>query len=192
MAGERLLDGVALGAAAAFEVRVRREQHSRRAEAALGGVVLVECRLYRRERFRRAEALRGRDVDAFHRRDGREARPTGRSVDEDGARSTTALLAACLRARDPELLAEHVEERGQRAALDLVLDAVDDEVHPASPSCARARLHEHRQRPLPVPGGRERVVGERHIREGGLAGGLRVGGLRLGRRQPDGVRRGTG
>src|SRR5204863_2256095 len=49
--------------------------------------------------------------------------------DEDRAGTAAALLAACLRARDAELLAEHLQERRQRRAADGVFHAVYGQSH---------------------------------------------------------------
>ena len=124
VAAERLEHLVALDRAAlALDQRGRGDDHARRAEAALRGVVVVERGLHRRELLRLAEAFERRDRRAVDRRDRRQARPARLAVDEHGARAAAALLAAGLRARDLELLAQHVQERGERRARDLVLDA---------------------------------------------------------------------
>src|SRR5207244_11355632 len=60
------------------------------------------------------------------------------AVDEDGARTTAALVTAGLRARDVELLSERREERDERRALEVVLHAVDDEFHRSPPRLASA------------------------------------------------------
>ncbi len=101
--------------AAAVDVGLRGEHHPARAEAALGGVVVRERLLHDAEAPGRAEALDGRDLGAVDGRDGRQARAPRAAVDEHGAGAAAALLAAGLRARDPELLAQHVEQRGERA-----------------------------------------------------------------------------
>src|SRR6185437_9832343 len=92
----------------------------------------------RREVLRLAEALNRGDRRALHGSEGRQAGAAGRAVDEHGARAAPTLLATRLRARDLELLAEHAQERGQRRAPELALDAVDRQSHPAS-SAASAR-----------------------------------------------------
>ena len=83
-------------------------------------VVLVERGLDGREPLRRAEALDRRDLRAVDRGERQQARAPGLAVDEHRARAAAALLAAGLRARDPELLAQDVQQRRERGALDLV------------------------------------------------------------------------
>ena len=123
VAAERLEHLVALDRAAlALDQRGRGDDHPGRAEAALRGVVVVERGLHRRERLGLAEALERRDRRAVDRRDGRQARAARLAVDEHGARAAAALLAAGLRARDLELLAQDVQQRRERRARDLVLD----------------------------------------------------------------------
>src|SRR5206468_441319 len=102
--------------AARLEVGMRGDQHAGRAEAALHPVVVDERLLDRREPLGRAEPLDRQDLGAVDRRDGDEARAARLAVDEHGAGAAAALLAAGLGARDPELLAEDVEERCERWA----------------------------------------------------------------------------
>src|SRR4029079_15098566 len=76
--------------------------------------------------------------------DRRQARAAGLTVDEHRARATAALLAAGLRRRDVQFLAQDAQERGEGVGADLFLDAVDREVdwhpHPSlQPSCPSAR-----------------------------------------------------
>src|SRR5207302_2869603 len=87
----------------------------------------------------RPEAFDRRDLRAVDRGDGDEARAPRLAVDEDGARAAAALLAPDLGAVVAELLAEHVEQRRERWAFDLVRPAVDAQVHRASSSWASAR-----------------------------------------------------
>src|SRR5581483_4083057 len=131
VARERLLDGVPVGARLAAGQRLDGDHHPRRAEAALRGVVVVERLLHGGHPLRRAEALHGGDRGALDGRDRQQARTARLAADEDGARAAASLLAARLRARDPELLAQHLEERRQRRAGDRPLDAVHGEVHAA-------------------------------------------------------------
>ena len=113
VAGERLLDRLAVVAAARVDVRLRGEHHPGRAEAALRGVVVRERLLDRRQVVGVAEPFDRRDLGAVHGGERQEAGAAGLAVDEHGARAAAALLAAVLRAQDPELLAEHVQQRRQ-------------------------------------------------------------------------------
>src|SRR5581483_11106501 len=110
------------------------------AEPALRAVARVERGLHDREALRRAEPLDGRDLGAVDRRDRQQARAARLAGDEHRAGAAAALLAAGLRARDPELLAQDVEQRREPGALDLVLDAVDGESHLSLPTTARPGL----------------------------------------------------
>ena len=85
--------------------------------------MVVERRLHRRQRLGLAEALERRDLGAVDRRDGGQARAARLAVDEHRARAAAALLAAGLRARDVELVPEDVQERRERRARDVLLDA---------------------------------------------------------------------
>src|SRR5439155_11639217 len=130
---ERMLDLLPVGLRRPLEQCVRGEQEARGAEAALGAVVLVERSLDVSEPLRRAEALDGRDLGPVDRGDGQQAGAPRLAADEHRAGPAAALLTAGLRARDPELVAQDVEERPERWARDLALDAVDGEFH-RSPS----------------------------------------------------------
>src|SRR5207253_9371052 len=79
-----------------------------------------------------------RDLRAVDGRDRRQARAPRLAVAEDRAGPAPALLAAGLRARHVELVAQYVQERGERRAEDLLLDPVDGQLH-AVPSWSRAR-----------------------------------------------------
>jgi hypothetical protein len=67
-------------------------------------------------------------LEPFHRRDGgavglcdeRETAPRGRAVDQHGARPADAVLASDVRARQPEIVAQEVDE--QQAGLHVTLD----------------------------------------------------------------------
>src|SRR5581483_1305498 len=137
VAGEGGLDVGARRARFVLEQRMRGDEEARRAEAALRAVLLVEGGLDGREARGRAEALHGRDGGALHVRERQEARAARLPVDEDGAGAAAALLAAGLGAGDPELLAKRGQERGERRAVEVALDAVDGQVH-RTPSRARA------------------------------------------------------
>src|SRR6185437_13349292 len=123
VAAERVLDLVRPDEPLALDQRMRREDEAGGAEPALRGVVILKGLLNRREALGLAEALDRGDLGAVDRRDRGQARPARLAVDEDGAGPAAALLAAGLRARDPELLTQDVEQRPERMALDLALDA---------------------------------------------------------------------
>ena len=122
--------------------RRRGHHHARRAEAALRRVLVVERLLDRRQADAVREALERRDLGALDRDERRQAGAPRLAVDEHGAGAAAALLAAGLRRRDVELLAQDAQERGEGVGADLLFDAVDYEVHrhpPLQPSCPSAR-----------------------------------------------------
>src|SRR5260221_6933417 len=123
---ERILHFVALDRSALpLDQCGRREHHARRAEAALRCVQLMERGLHGREALGLAEAFERRDRRAVDRRNRRETRTPRLAVDENGARAAAALLAAGLRARDLELLAQDVQQWRERRTRDVVLAPVD-------------------------------------------------------------------
>ncbi len=85
-----------------------------------------------------------------------------------------------------------MEKRRQRRARELALDAVDGEVHVVLLELAEGPPDEDGQRSLAVPRGGERVVGEGHVLDGGLAGRVRVVRFGLGGGEPDGRAVGAG
>src|SRR5689334_2872710 len=111
MTGECMLDVVARRVRLALEQRVRRHQEAAGTEATLRSVLAVERGLDGAESLGRAEPLDGRDLRAVDRGQRQQARAPRLAVDEHRAGAAAALLAARLRARDPELLAEHVQQR---------------------------------------------------------------------------------
>src|SRR4029079_2497283 len=114
----------------------RRDHEAGRAEPTLRPVLLVERRLDGRELAGLAETLDGRDARAV---DGGERDETGAprlAVDEHRAGAAAAFLTARLGARDPELLAQRVQERVQRCERELAFGAVDGQLHRSS---SRAR-----------------------------------------------------
>ncbi len=141
VAGQRLRDRLLVVTSRhSLDVRVRGEQHAGRAEPALHPVVVDERLLHGREPLRRPDALKRRDaraVDGGHRRQARAPRLT---VHEHGAGAAATLKAAGLRARDAELLAQHVQERSEQRGRNLVLDSVDVELHPQPPRRDRRGL----------------------------------------------------
>src|SRR5439155_13028101 len=106
------------------------------AEAALHAVVVDERLLHGSQSVRRADALDRRHLGAVDRGDWEEAGSARLAVDQNRARAAAALVASRLRARDPELLAQDVEQRGQKRAVRRVRDAVDADPHATS---SRAR-----------------------------------------------------
>src|SRR5581483_6939858 len=79
------------------------------------------------------------DLGTVHRRHGGQAGAARLAVDEHGARAAATLLAARLRARDGEILAQDVEQRRQGAAVDVVDGAVDRQGHETAFSRVSAR-----------------------------------------------------
>src|SRR5207237_1017244 len=124
----RALDRVERGVLLAVEERLERHDHARRAEPALERVALDELALERVRLVGRADPFDR--LDALSRAVVREehARDDGLGVDDHGARAARAAVADVLRSRDPETLAEEVEERRPRLAGERDRLAVQDEV----------------------------------------------------------------
>src|SRR5439155_24380723 len=103
----------------------RGHQHARRAEAALEPVVLVEGLLQRvklavlHQAFDRPE-LGALGLDREH-----DAGARGLAIEQDGARAADPVLTAHVRAGEPEVFTEEIDEELPRLAAPLVLDAVD-------------------------------------------------------------------
>ena len=91
--------------------RGRRDDLARRAEAALERVLLDERPLQRRQRALVAEALDRRRRRALGLRGEQDAREHRAPVDEHGAGAAGALGAGDLRAREADLVAQHLGER---------------------------------------------------------------------------------
>src|SRR5262249_256626 len=121
-----------------LEQRRRREDHPRGAEAALRAILLVEGGLDPGHVLRGAQPLERGDRRAVQRGERGQAGAPRLAVDQNGAGPAAALLAAGLGAGDSELLAENVEQRGERRAGDLVREPVDVQLHQA-PTSASAR-----------------------------------------------------
>ncbi len=105
-------------------------EHPGRARAALGAAAGEERRLERRERAGGPEALDRLDAPSLGlaRRD--EARARLLAVDPDRAGAAVAGVAADLGARQPEVLAQDVDETPAPVGVDLDGAAVDGQSHP--------------------------------------------------------------
>ena len=99
------------------------------------------------------EALDGRDVEAVLRDGEQQAGVRAAAVDEHGARAALAVVAALLRPGEPELLAQHVEERRARVDLDPVVGFVDAE------GDVGVMGHTRHSRQAPSPAKRKRSSG---------------------------------
>src|SRR3954453_11592356 len=114
-------------AAAGRTIECRQRHHDpRRAETALEAVLGTKGgRDPAQRRVRRGQALDRRylrpvGLDREH-----QAGPDGGAVDEDGARAADAVLAADMRAGQPEVVAEKVRQQQPRRHARLELAAVD-------------------------------------------------------------------
>src|SRR3954471_24588222 len=93
------------------EHRHRRADLPRRAIAALIAVMLHEGGLHRVQIVRRAQPFDGGDaVTLVHHGEG-EAGEHPTTADDDRARAALAVIAALLRAREMQVLAQRVEDR---------------------------------------------------------------------------------
>ena len=125
-----------------IEQVARRHQDAGSAEAALERVVLPEGRLQRRQLAVSGEPLHRLDPRAVHLRREHEAGANGGAVDPDRAGAADAVLAADVRAPQPQLMAQEVREQQPRLHLLAAEPAVDldrDRNHGASNAFRQAR-----------------------------------------------------
>ena len=113
---DRLADGRRIGRRVALQEIVRGEQHARRAEAALERVLRAEGLLELGDRAALGQALDRLDAAAVRLGGQHQAAAHGRAVHAHGARAAHAVLASDVRAGQPELVAEEIDEvlRGPR------------------------------------------------------------------------------
>ncbi len=121
VAGDRLDDLGARRSGIAREQRVRGQDHRRRAVAALHAVRLAERILHGRELARPGRhALDGGDGVAVGLHREHQAGAHRRAVDQHGAGAAHAVLAAGMRAGEPQPLAQAIEQARARLDLDRV------------------------------------------------------------------------
>jgi hypothetical protein len=106
----------------------RGQQHPRGAEPALQSVMLVEGLLERMELAVLRQPLHGRQLGAVGLHGQHQARPRGLPVDEDRAGPADAVLAPDVGPREPEVLADEVDEQLAGRAAALPRGAVDGEL----------------------------------------------------------------
>src|SRR5581483_2086233 len=111
----------------AAQERGRRDQHARGAEAALHAAVLEERLLQRAQPAPPGKPLDGRDAPALRLQREVRARVHRLVVEQDHARPALGVVAALLRPRQTDVLANRTEERRVRIELDRVVDAVHGE-----------------------------------------------------------------
>ena len=107
--------------------RHRRQDHSRRADAALRSAVRDERFLHRVQLPAVRNAFDRRQRRALHLQDRRQAAVDQLAVEEHRARAALPLAAAFLGAGQVQLLAQHVEQPRHRVGLDADGLAVDGE-----------------------------------------------------------------
>ena len=120
--------------AAALEQVGGGEQDPRRAEAALEGVVRAERLLQRAP----LEPLDGLDLGAVGLHGEQQAGADGDAVEPDGAGAADAVLAADVRAGQPERVAQEVGEQQARLDLFAVAPPVDGDVDHVTRPTARS------------------------------------------------------
>jgi hypothetical protein len=111
IAGQRLLDARPRRVRLAIQQRLGGHENSRRAVAALRGAKVGEALLQRVQLPVLDEPLHGDDPPVLALRGQRQARQHRLVVDEDGAGAALAELAAVLGAGEPQVLAQHLEQR---------------------------------------------------------------------------------
>ena len=105
----------------------RRHEHARRAEPTLETVVLTERLLERVELTVLREALDRQDLRAVGLDREHDAGPRGLAIDQNRARAADSVLAADVRTREAEVLAQKIHEELAGFAASLVRDAVHRE-----------------------------------------------------------------
>src|SRR5438105_12186066 len=108
---------------------MRSGNHARRAEPALQGMMLAERRLQWRESLVVREPFDGDHLGALRLYGKHEARAYGSPVDDDGAGAAHAMLAADMRASQPQMMAQAIGERQPRLDLDHDFLSVDFKSH---------------------------------------------------------------
>src|SRR2546422_6045977 len=129
VAGQRLLDLVARRGRRLVEQRLRGEQDAGRAVTTLGRPELGERLLQWMELAALGHALDRRDLSPLDCDWQREAGQHGLAVHQHGARAALPELAAVLRPRQPEILAEDLEQRLVNGSQDVAALAVDRQRH---------------------------------------------------------------
>ena len=154
VARQRLPDRGLVGIGVVLQERGGGDQHPRRAEAALEGVPLEAALLHRVEAVAVGQPLDRRDGAAvgLHRQG--EARPHRLPVEQDRARPAHPVLAAQVRAGQPEVVAEQLGERATDLASGPPLLAVHLQHH-LDLGDGRRRGH---AAPLPDPAARAAAV----------------------------------
>ena len=146
VAAEGLADGRRIGMGLSREQLVRRQQHARRAEPALERVLRAEGVLQVGDRAALGEALDRLHAAAVGLGGEHQAAAHGRAVHAHGARAADAVLAAHVRAREPEVVAEEVDE--VLARLDVsghgrAVDGQRDLHEPSPPAGSTTRSEQH-------------------------------------------------
>src|SRR5215468_4888707 len=143
IAGQRHPHLVTARGGIVLEERLRGEENARGAVAALGGAELGEGLLEGMEPGPAGHALDRRDRLTLRLDGERQTRQRGLAVDEHGAGAALAQLAAVLGAREPEILAQDLEQRLVDGDDQLPRLAIDREcqlrLHPAALPWSRFR-----------------------------------------------------
>ena len=154
VAGEALLDLGAGRVRREGEQRLRGDELARDAEAALRGAGVEERLLERMEPIAGRQPLDGADGRAVRLDREHQARIDAHAVDHDGAGAAFADEAALLRAGQPEIVAQDLEERVVRRDLDRARPAVDGQLDRRASSSRRRAGRE------PLDGDRDRPKAE--------------------------------
>ena len=141
IARQRRADAVGVRLRFLRQKGMRGHQHAGRAEAALQRVMLAEGGLQRAQRVVVRETLDGDDAAAFGLHRQHQTGADRSPVDNDRARAADAVLAAEMRAGEPQFLPQAIGEMHPRLDIDRHGLAVEPELHPhhALPFPAAAR-----------------------------------------------------
>src|SRR5215831_5523327 len=126
---DRFANFVLAGVGIDLQVIERGDQHSRRAEAALQCVVLMKSLLHRVELVAIGEALNRPQLRAIGLHREHQARPHRLAVEKDRAGAADPVLAADMRAGQPQFLANEIDEQLARLAPPLAHLAVDGQAN---------------------------------------------------------------
>src|SRR5215470_10622365 len=142
---QRGANGLAIGTRLAREERERREQHTRRAEAALHGTVADERLLQRMQAAVALQPAQREHGAAAQPRGQHEAGGHGTAVEEHGADAAHAFVAAFLDVEDAERVPQQLEQGLVRAHVDLAPPPVEDQTrdHRRARSTARTSARRH-------------------------------------------------
>src|SRR6266705_6641850 len=119
----------------------RRKNHSRRADAALCATTLKERLLQRFDQIVRRHSFDGDDTRAARLRHGNETAIHQHAVQQNGTRTALAFTAPFFRARQSQLVPQHVQQSLHRISEHVLRLAVDSERNLALRARSWRKIH---------------------------------------------------